>query len=320
MTRSAPAIGRAQRLWPALDIGGTHVSAAFVDLATDPVLVEARSDKSLDASAPADVILDRIAGCASTIGQTPEMVWGVAIPGPFDYAAGIARFHGVAKFDSLNGVDMRAALMERIRPTPADVRFLNDADAFGLGEWRAGAASGHERAVVITLGTGVGSAFLAAGSVIDDDPSVPPEGRLDLLAIDGRPLEDTVSRRAILTRYATLTDDVRADVDVRDLAERARAGDSVARRVFDDSMRALGEAIGPWLSAFHATALVVGGAIAGSWDIIAKPLGDGLANADPALARRLEVLPSRRPHDAALIGASLQSAAGATPFHLGGES
>lgn len=319
MTGSAHATARAQGLLPSLDIGGTHVSAALVDLATDPVLVEARSDQSLDASAPADVILDRIAGCASMIGPTLEMVWGVAIPGPFDYAAGIARFHGVAKFESLVGVDMRAGLMERIRPTPADVHFLNDADAFGLGEWRAGAASGHERAVVITLGTGVGSAFLAAGSVIDDDPSVPPEGRLDLLAIDGRPLEDTVSRRAILTRYATLTDHVRADIDVHELAERARAGDPVARRVFDDSMRALGKAISPWLSAFRATALVVGGAIAGSWDIIARPLGDGLANADPVLAARLEVVPSRRPHDAALIGAALQSTEDARLFHLRGE-
>jgi glucokinase len=71
---------------------------------------------------------------------------------------------------------MRAGLMERIRPTPADVRFLNDAYGFGLGELRAGAASGHERAVVTTLGTGVGSAFLAAGSLIDDDPSAYPRG------------------------------------------------------------------------------------------------------------------------------------------------
>lgn len=320
MTGSPPAVGRDWALRPALDIGGTHVSAALVDLAADPVLVEARSDKSLDAGAPADVILDRIAGCASTMGSTSGMIWGVAIPGPFDYAAGIARLHGVAKFESLDGVDMRAGLMERICPTPADVRFLNDADAFGLGEWRAGAASGHERAVVITLGTGVGSAFLAAGSVIDDDPSVPPEGRLDLLAIDGRPLEDTVSRRAILTRYATLTEDVRTGLDVRDLAERARAGDSVARRVFDDSMRALGEAVCPWLSAFHATVLVVGGAIAGSWNIIERPLADGLANADPDLVTRLEVLPSRRPNDAALIGAALHSAKDARPSVPDGSS
>lgn len=313
MTQSDAAVEPSEGCRPALDIGGTHVSAGSVDLATDRALVDGRADALLDAAASADVILDVIAGCASAIRQMSAMVWGVAIPGPFDYAAGIARFHGVAKFEQLNGVDMRAGLIERIRPRPADVRFVNDAAAFGLGEWRAGAASGHERAVVITLGTGVGSAFLAAGSVLDADPSVPPEGRVDLLMIDGRPLEDTVSRRAILTRYARLTDDASADVDVRDLAERARAGDPVARQVFDGSMGALGEALAPWLSAFHATALVVGGAIAGSWDIIERPLADGLAKADPSLVTRLEVLPSRRPKDAALIGAALHSAKDARP-------
>jgi len=310
VTASTAATGSADRRRPALDIGGTHVSAASVDLAADCALVEGRADASLGAAASADLILDVIAGCASAIGQMPGVVWGVAIPGPFDYAAGVALFHGVAKFERLNGVDMRAGLIERIRPRPADVRFVNDADAFGLGEWRAGAASGHERAVVITVGTGVGSAFLAAGSVVDDDPRVPPEGRVDLLTINGQPLEDTVSRRAILTRYSALTGDTAPDVDVRDVADRARAGDPVAREVLDDSIRALGQALAPWLSAFRATALVVGGAIAGSWDIIAKPLGDGLANADPWLAKRLEVLPSRRPHDAALIGAALHSATG----------
>lgn len=111
---------------------------------------------------------------------------------------------------------MRAGLMERIRPTPADVRFLNDADAFGLGELRAGAASGHERAVVTTLGTGVGSAFLAAGSVIDDDPSVLPEGRLDLLAIDRRPLEELGRQAARL---------------LLDRMNHRGAGESPARRI-----------------------------------------------------------------------------------------
>jgi glucokinase len=42
---------------------------------------------------------------------------------------------------------------------------VNDAAAFGLGEWVAGAATGAGRAVAITLGTGVGSAFVDNGSV-----------------------------------------------------------------------------------------------------------------------------------------------------------
>lgn len=131
---------------------------------------------------------------------------------------GVALFKGVGKFDALYGMDVRAALLDGLRQRPGDVVFLNDAHAFLTGEWSAGTVRGHRRAVGITLGTGVGSAFLADGHICDNGPGVPPEGRMDLTEIGGRPLEDTVSRRAILSRYGDPT------ADVHDIAGRARAG------------------------------------------------------------------------------------------------
>ena len=53
------------------------------------------------------------------------------------------------------------------------VQFLNDADAFALGEWWAGAAKGGRRVVAATLGTGLGSAFLADGHIVHDAPGIP---------------------------------------------------------------------------------------------------------------------------------------------------
>ena len=90
-----------------------------------------------------------------------------------------------------------------LRPSPSAVRFLNDADAFGVGEYAVGAARGHDRAVCITLGTGVGSAFLDRGRPVNSGPTVPPDGSIHLVVHDGRPIEETVSRRAIRTAYAT---------------------------------------------------------------------------------------------------------------------
>ncbi|NEB80477.1 ROK family protein, partial [Streptomyces sp. SID14478] len=82
-------------------------------------------------------------------------------------------------FASLYGADVRADLLGGLRRRPADVVFLNDAHAFLMGEWSAGAARGHTRVVGITLGTGVGSAFLAGGRILDRGPGIPPEGRMD---------------------------------------------------------------------------------------------------------------------------------------------
>ncbi|WP_066953503.1 ROK family protein [Streptomyces lushanensis] len=253
---------------PVLEIGGTHVTAALVDLRDGRVT--SRSRRPLDPHGAAEDILGAVRRCAEGLPVPPGARWGVAVPGPFDYAEGIALFVGVGKFDALYGTDVRAALCDGLWQLPGDVVFLNDAHAFLIGEWFAGAARGHRRAVGITLGTGVGSAFLADGSICEDGAGVPPEGRMDLTEIDGRPLEDTVSRQAILARYGDPA------ADVHDIAERARAGEERAHRVLHDTFTKLGAALGPRLTDFGATVLVVGGSISRSWDLVAPALRTGL--------------------------------------------
>src|SRR4029078_2642228 len=125
---------------------------------------------------------------------------GVAIPGPFDYAKGVGRYEGVAKFESLTGLDLGAALRAALPGRAERIAFVNDADAFVLGEWTWGAAAGHRRVAGITLGTGVGSGVVDEGRVVVDVPLVPPDGSVHLLSIDGLPLEESVSRRAMLRR------------------------------------------------------------------------------------------------------------------------
>ncbi|WP_049570657.1 ROK family protein [Streptomyces sp. SBT349] len=256
---------------PVLDIGGTHVTAALVDPAS--AVVTDRRREPLDARGAADAILGAVLRCAGELPAPEGAVWGVAVPGPFDYAAGVALFRGVGKFDGLYGVDVREALLGGLRGRPSGVVFLNDAHAFAAGEWSAGAARGQRRCVGITLGTGVGSAFLVEGRPCREGPGVPPEGRVDLLRLGGRPLEDSVSRRAIRARYGDPA------ADVREIAARARAGEARARAVLEATFAALGSALRPCLVAFGAGGLVVGGSMAASWDIVGPALRAGIGSA-----------------------------------------
>ncbi|MFW6695065.1 ROK family protein [Streptomyces sp. MAR4 CNX-425] len=306
---------------PVLEIGGTHVTAALVSPRT--AAVTARVRRPLDARGSAGDVLGAVLRCARSLPSVPGARWGVAVPGPFDYAKGVALFAGVGKFESLYGTDVRAALLDGLPGSPPDVVFRNDAHAFLAGEWSAGAARGHARAVGITLGTGVGSAFLADGGLRTSGAGVPPEGRLDLARIGGRPLEEVVSRRAILSRYGAAAGAgggvpgdrapgggaAGAGLDVREIAERARAGEERACRVLATAFGALGAELGPRLAAFGATVLVVGGSMAESWDLLAPPLTAALAAEDrpPGAARR----PVRAllGEDAALVGAAAAAAA-----------
>ena len=295
-------------LIPALEIGGTHVTAAVVDLSAGRVLKPTRNRRPLGSDgAAADIIrtlLEVAAPVAAAAGGNATL--GVAIPGPFDYARGIGRFEGVAKFESLTGLDVGAALRAGLDRMVVRIAFLNDADAFILGEWAWGAAAGHRRAAGITLGTGVGSGFLHEGRVVVDDPLVPPDGSVHLLSIDGLPLEEAVSSRALRRLARLAIEELPADADVLDIAMLARAGDRRARRVFDDAFGVLGSALAPWLARFDASVLVVGGSMAGSWDLIRPPLLGALRRAEPALAG-LAVRRAAHPEDSALIGAAVHA-------------
>jgi glucokinase len=282
---------------PVLEIGGSHVTAAQVDPDQGQVLRRTRA--ALRGAAPAEAILSAIAATASQLGASAGSLWGAAVPGPFDYARGIGRYRDVAKFDALDGVDVGAALRDAITPRPGGFRFLGDAIAFGLGEWAYGAARGHDRAAAITLGTGVGSAFLDHGRPVTTGPDVPPESRVDLLTIDGRPLEETVSTRAVVAAYRAAGGwpcETAADVTAG-----AAAGDPRAAEILERTYCELGRALAPWLTRFEASVLVVGGGISAAWELIAGPLDRGLkAGGAPDLA----VLSSPDTETSALLGAA----------------
>lgn len=293
---------------PAMEIGGSHVTAALVDLATGLVVPGSSHRRSLHPSGSATELLGTIVACGRDLPAAAGQRWGVALPGPFDYDNGVGLFVGVGKFEALYGADVRGPLMAGLPGPPGSVTFLNDADAFGWGEWVYGAAAGFERCVAVTLGTGIGSAFLAGGTVHQSGPGVPPEGRVDLLLIDGQPLEDVVSTRAIERAYRARNG--ASAQGTAEIAARARAGDRDAAEVLSAAFRELGGALRPWLKDFGAEALIVGGSMTGSWDLIGPALLEGLGTDGPGSPRGLVVSVASELEHAALLGAAAYAQGG----------
>lgn len=278
----------------ALDIGGTHVSAGRVDLRSRSV--QERVRVPLPSDADREALLARIGGALRDVVDGAVARVGVAVPGPFDLEGGVSLLRH--KLLPLYGVDLRRHL-GALFPTPdPGITFVNDADAFLLGEWWAGAATGHRRVVGVTLGTGLGSAFLADGRIVDTGPTVPPEGSLHLVLHRGAPAEEAISRDALVNGYGD------ARLDVVEIAARARRGDERAQRVFSDLGENLGEVLAPWIGSFRPTCLVVGGSIAGAWDLLGPSLRAALHDAGTLET----VQPAALLDEAALLGAALVAA------------
>lgn len=269
----------------AADVGGTHVTVATVDAVSGRLLDTPRRS-ALPAGGGRESLLDAMASALAGAGDR-SLRWSLALPGPFDYEHGISRIAGLAKLDALHGVDLRAALGARLGTDVAKrMVFLNDAHAFGLGEWWAGNARGHARVVGVTIGTGLGSVFLHDGERVKEGPLVPRDGWVYHLPADGSIADDVVSSRGILRRYGAGD-----DTSVRDIAARARAGDDRAAGVFADTGRMLGQILTPWVERFGASCLVVGGSIANAWELMAAHVDVSAAGARAVRADHLEHAP-----------------------------
>ncbi len=282
---------------PVLEIGGTHASACWADLHGRGSLTPVRRvhfEGDPDLAQFTRVVAELHAFLESGHGDLAAVPCAVAIPGPFDYVEGVGRFAGVGKFAALNGVDVRAIFAaEGIVAT----YFVNDADAFGLGEAEFGAGAGSRRVVCLTLGTGIGSAFVRDGQVVHEGPQVPPGGYLYRAVVGGKPVEDVMSRRAIVAAWRRLSG---LDEDVYDVMVAARSGVQGARGVVAAALEGLVSAAAPYLEAFGAEVVVVGGSIARSWDLVEPALREGWERRGIAVP----VLQAARPEEAPFLGAA----------------
>ena len=244
-----------------LEVGGSHVTAASVR--PDDWVVEVAQRADLDSKGSADAIVDALSAAARQLPLANGLV--VALPGPFDYENGIAHYQ-LDKFAALYGQDLGRSLREALGI--GRVAFLNDAEAFSVGEWTAGELRGEDRCVGVTIGTGIGSGFLDDGRVVRTGDAVPPGGELYRTEFRGRPLEDWISARAILRRYDERSGELPEGWGVKEIADHARSGDEIAKTVLLETFGVLAEALAGWLRRFGASRVVLGGSISGAFDVV----------------------------------------------------
>jgi len=160
-----------------IDIGGSGIKGAPVDLATGQFTKDRLRIETPKVSSPAavvDIVAQIAAHFADDTGDSPV---GVTVPAVV--TNGVVRT-AANIHPAWIGTDARKLLSDKLgRP----VTVVNDADAAGVGELHYGAARDTRGLVIMsTLGTGIGSALLYEGVLI-------PNSELGHLQIDGHEAE-----------------------------------------------------------------------------------------------------------------------------------
>jgi len=236
------------------DIGGTHITTALVNLHTNTILPNSRVRKDVNSQASAaEIITTWIAAFKEASARVNASISkiGLAIPGPFDYSAGICKIKGQSKYEALYNLDVKALIAEKFPIAPEHILLVNDAEGFLHGEVFSGAAQGFNNVIGLTLGTGLGTATYHYGKVVDAD--LWGMAFLDTIA------EDYLATRWFVKRYEQLTG--KLIKDVKELAELVTA-DASLQIIFDEFGRNLGHFLCEFMQKDKSEVVVLGGNIA----------------------------------------------------------
>jgi polyphosphate glucokinase len=169
-----------RRIAIGVDVGGSGIKAAAVDLDTGEFASDRVRVPTPEPSTP-EAVIETIVDLIRQAHDDPD------VPNDAEIGVGIPTvvLDGVARLASnidQGWIDF-PVVDELSRALGRRVTVLNDADAAGLAEMRFGAGRGRQGTVlVLTLGTGVGSALFIDGRLV-------PNTEFGQLEIRGKPAE-----------------------------------------------------------------------------------------------------------------------------------
>jgi glucokinase len=182
-----------------VDLGGTNIKVAVVS-ENGEIIIRAERKTARERGELA-VIADISAVIIEVTSETGKLspdkyTLGMGIPGVVDDANGIVVFANNMGWADLPLADIIEA-QTGLRP-----RLLNDADSACLAEVAHGAARGCKNAIILTLGTGIGSGIIANGQLLTGTGGA---GELGHMVIDPKGALCTCGRHGCFETFASGT-------------------------------------------------------------------------------------------------------------------
>jgi glucokinase len=248
--RTATAIG--------IDVGGTQIRAAHVSATGDVLAWTAEPT----ATGPLEVIAQLRALVRQLDGPGVAAI-GIGVPGRVDARRGHILSGG---YIDLSGHSLAEAIGD---PGDRPVFVDNDGNLALFGEHAAGSARDADTAVMFTIGTGIGGAVIAHGTLLRGKNAA---GQLGHIAIDrnGEPCLcgrrgciETMSSGTALGRHIAAAG-LPEGTSVERLLARVAARDEAARGVLTAWAAPMRVAIDTVVAAFDPDMVVLGGGLGGA--------------------------------------------------------
>jgi glucokinase len=290
-----------------LDLGGTQIKVAVLEVGGAAPVVVATETHATEAEAGPYVVVDRLGsiGADAVAAHGPVATIGLGVPGLFDERDGT-----IVLFPNLPGRwpghPVRGPLSTRLG---MPVALVNDARAFTLAESRLGAGAGASTVICVVLGTGVGG-----GLVIDGRLRFGPNGRAgevghQVVVPDGPPCGcgnrgcvEAVANAAALTSLG-------GRATAAEVVAAARDGERRALDALAVVAGHLGHGLANLVTVLMPDRIVVGGGIADAGELLLGPLRAEIARRSVLVSpESYRVVPAQLGAHAGAVGAALWGA------------
>ncbi|MDD5819861.1 MAG: ROK family protein [Candidatus Cryptobacteroides sp.] len=306
-----------------VDVGGQTSKIGVVNargevLAQTVIRTDTYGD---DADAYLKALAAAIKACVADASVEGD-VRGIGVGAPNgNYYTGQVAFAPNIAWAANKSVDFAAKLSELLDGIP--VSLTNDANAAAVGEMTYGAAKGMSHFIMITLGTGVGSGIVIDGKVVYGHDGLAGElGHTCAVRNNGR--QCGCGKTGCLETYCSATGVARTarewleasnepsllreveTISSKDVYDAAKAGDALAKRIFDYTGRMLGRSFADFVAFSSPEAIVLFGGLARAKEYIYEPMLEAMnENLLPLWKGKIKIVfSSLKESDAAILGAS----------------
>ncbi|NTV49892.1 MAG: ROK family protein [Geobacteraceae bacterium] len=268
-----------------IDIGGTTTSLGFVDR-HGTLTCETTLDTLADQ--PAEILVSRL--CESIDKLSKALPPQVAISGIGIGAPNANYLRGTVENPPNLNWGASTNLVELFRGRyNLPVAITNDANAAAIGELLFGGARGMKQAIVITLGTGLGSGFVVNGELLYGADGF--AGELGHTTVDPAGRHCACGKQGCLETYVSATGICRtvsellaqrldpsclrevsySELTSKKIYEAACGGDSIALAAFDATARILGMKLADAVAHTSPEAIFLSGGLAAAGDLLIAP-------------------------------------------------
>ncbi len=282
-----------------LDLGGSTARAAVVERETGRVV---ESQKYIWSERTPEAV---VTGTVELIESLPPTQGPVGVG-----FAGMLRGGVVVNAPNLGwrDVDFGGALSKALG---REVKLVNDLSAAAWGEYSAGAARGVKDSFTVFAGTGVGSAIISGGVLVQGATQVAAEfGHVKLVAEGGRRCgcgqDGCIEAYAGGAKLAEWMKEEGLDGGAAELETLAAQGDATAQKLYEFVASSLALAIANQVTVLNPSVLVLGGGVLSRSPGLVTRIREVVARrATVAAAKSVRVELAQLGDDSGLVGAAL---------------